>query len=132
MSKNNKTLKQLRREQNKNVLTSKGFNYVTNHLQAHNLDFLLQLAMNKLIEYYAIKHNKHDMTIAKVLHSLQAQKTAVTRYARVKTQENIGEVTEERASCLYNGVPDQEHFTCPNCAHDIELLPAPKYPTKRK
>ena len=133
MSKNNKTLKQLRREQNITLLNSKGLQTVRHHSRAHIIDFYLQLAMNRLLDIYS-KDNKHknNMKIEDVFNMIKVQKVLLTKNARVRSQDEQGQNVTESTSCLYDGNPDRTTFPCPNCAHDIDLLSPPKYPIKRK
>jgi hypothetical protein len=118
----NKTLKALRKEQDRQQLSEQGYNVIKHRYTAYDVNVLLQLSLN-----YAEKRTGND--IATIFNCITTQLYNYKNTTRVNEINKKGKIIDEKSVCLSLGVPAVNALNCPHCNQVIEL-DSPNVPNK--
>ena len=121
----NKTLKALRKDQDRQQLKNQGYNVIRHRYNHYDVNVLLQLCMNQVT-----KHT--DADISTVFSRITTQLLRFRNSTRVNDDDSKGNIIDEKSVCLSHGVPMPEPIKCPRCCHSITLPQLDDQPTNPK
>jgi hypothetical protein len=106
-----KTLRGLRKEQNRQTLIDNNFQVVRHRMNFLQTDTMLQIAVNRLAK-------ATNQPFYKVFHLINVQKNALETYARVNKNTGNNRIVDVHTVCLLHGNPEHLHpsFVLRSCS----------------